>query len=94
MPWVLGRGRRPPNFFAPGACKSRAVLVYKVPEMSAQIVILIETGQPEWPRWMIFHKQKRRYWSSGCWRKRRRDGDLWHDKAKADQELRMVMLGS
>lgn len=62
--------------------------------MAAQEVMLIEVGQPPWPRWMIFHRDKCRYWSKGRWRKRRRNGDLWHIKAEAERELQIVRLGS
>ena len=62
--------------------------------MATNDVILLEIGQPKWRRWMVFHNKKRRYWSTGLWKKRKRDGEVWHDKAKAEQELRMVRLGS
>jgi len=62
--------------------------------MATQNVNLIEVGKPAWPRWMIFDTVKRRYWSKGVWKKRRRNGDLWHSKAEAEQELHVVRLGS
>jgi hypothetical protein len=55
--------------------------------MSGQDVMLIEVGQPAWPRWMIFHRDKCRYWSKGVWKKRRRNGALWASKSEAGKEL-------
>jgi len=58
--------------------------------MAIQEVNLIEVGQPTWRRWMIFDTAKRRFWSKGVWKKRRRHGDLWHSKAEAQKELGQV----
>jgi hypothetical protein len=62
--------------------------------MSAQPVILIDVGQPAWHRWMIFHSEKKRYWSKGTWIKRRRNGELGDDKTEAEKELNVARLGS
>ncbi len=62
--------------------------------MAPHNVILLEIGRPKWRRWMIFHRERNRYWRSGAWKKRRRDGELWHSKAEAEQELHIVRLGS
>jgi hypothetical protein len=58
--------------------------------MASQNVILFGVGQQKWPRWMIFDAVEKRYWSKGTWKKRRRNGDLWHDKAEAERELQAV----
>ena len=63
-------------------------------KMALQNVTLIEVGKPSWPRFMIFHTEKKRYWSKGAWKKRRRNGELWHDRAEAGKELHTVRLGS
>lgn len=55
--------------------------------MTSQDVILIDVGKPTWPRWMVFHQDKRRYWSKGAWKKRRRNGDLFASKVEAEKEL-------
>jgi hypothetical protein len=62
--------------------------------MAARDVILLEIGQPAWRRWMVFHRSKNRYWSKGLWKQHRRDGELWHSKIKAEQELHVVQMGS
>ena len=62
--------------------------------MSIPSVILIQIGQLEWRRWMIFHRVKYRYWAKGRWRKRRRDGELWYDRAEAEIKMDMVRSGS
>lgn len=55
-------------------------------------VVLIEIGRPEWPRWMICHTGRHRYWFKGRWRRRRRDGELWHDELEARNELQLARL--
>lgn len=62
--------------------------------MSAQLVVLLEVGQQAWPRWMIVHRGTRRYWSNGSWKKRRRNGDLWSNRAEAEQALHVARSGS
>lgn len=62
--------------------------------MASQNVTLIEIGQPSWPRWMIVHTEKKRYWSKGTWKKRRGNGELWSDRTEAEKELHTVRLGS
>jgi hypothetical protein len=62
--------------------------------MASPNVTLIEVGQPPWPRWMIFHSEKKRYWSKGAWKRRRRNGELWSDRTEAERELHTVQLGS
>jgi hypothetical protein len=62
--------------------------------MATTDVILIDVGQPAWSRWMILHREKNRYWSKGVWKKRRRNGDLWHSKVEAEKELQLVRMGS
>jgi hypothetical protein len=56
--------------------------------------IVIDLMQPEWRRWMIHSMSTRRYWGNGKWHKRRRDGELWNSKAEAEQEVRIVRMGS
>jgi hypothetical protein len=62
--------------------------------MSLQDVIVIDLMRSEWRRWMIYRISTKRYWGNGRWRKRRRDGDLWHDKSEAEREVQMVRLRS
>jgi hypothetical protein len=58
--------------------------------MPSQNVTLIDVGQPAWRRWMIYHSEKKRYWSKGNWKKRRRNGDLWQSKVEAEKELHVA----
>jgi hypothetical protein len=62
--------------------------------MPPKDVILIEIGKPAWPRFMIFHTGKNRYWDKGRWSKGGRNGELWHRKAEAEAELQFVRLAS
>lgn len=62
--------------------------------MALQNVILIEVGQPNWQRWMIFDQERKRYWSKGVWKKRRRNGDLWSSRVEAEQQLHVVRSGT
>ena len=62
--------------------------------MASQNVILIEIGQPTFPRWMIFHSERKRYWDQGRWAKKRKQGELWHRKSTAQKELQFVRLAS
>jgi hypothetical protein len=62
--------------------------------MELHDVVVIDLMRPDWRRWMIYRISTGRYWSKGRWRKRRRDGELWHDKVEAEKELQMVRLGS
>ena len=55
-------------------------------------VVLIEVGRSEWPRWMIHHAARCRYWFKGRWRRHRRDGELWHDELEAENELQLARL--
>jgi hypothetical protein len=55
--------------------------------MALRNVTLIEVGQPSWPRWMVYSNDRRRYWCKGTWKKRRRNGELWHNKSEAEKEL-------
>lgn len=62
--------------------------------MAVQPVILIEVGKPTWSRWMIFHREKNRYWDKGLWVKRRRQGELWQRKVEAQAEVQFVRLAA
>ena len=62
--------------------------------MAARDVILLEIGKPGFPRWMIVHQRKQRYWSKGLWKQHRREGDLWDSKIEAGKELHLVQMGS
>ena len=62
--------------------------------MASPTVILVEIGQPAFPRWMIFNCEKNRYWDKGRWVKQRRQGELWHRKVEAQAELQFVRLAS
>lgn len=57
-------------------------------------MIVIDLMRSEWRRWMIYRISSQRYWGNGKWRKHRRDGELWNSKAEAEQELRIVRMGS
>ena len=46
-------------------------------------IVLFAIGNIKWPRWMVYHVHKQRYWGNGRWVKRPRDGELWDNKRKA-----------
>jgi hypothetical protein len=60
--------------------------------MSPNDVQLIQIGRKKWPRWMIIHRSRRRYWFKGRWRKKRRDGDVWAHQANVEEELPLAKL--
>lgn len=55
-------------------------------------VVVLEVGRSEWPRWMIHHLGRHRYWFKGRWRRQRRDGELWHNESEAQKELQIARL--
>lgn len=58
--------------------------------MSESSINLIDVGQLAWPRWMIVHRERKRYWSKGTWKKRRRNGELWCNRTEAERELHIA----
>ena len=58
--------------------------------MSFPKVLLIQIGFGKWRRWMIWDREKDCYWCKGRWRQRRRDGEIWYEKADAIPEFQIV----
>ena len=55
--------------------------------MSANDIVIIQVGRPEWPRWMVFHRRRGCYLAFGQWEKQRRDGELWHNESEAEKHI-------
>lgn len=56
--------------------------------MSIQEVVLLEIGRTKWPRWIVYHAVRDRYWYKDRWVERPRDGELWNNKVEAEQARR------
>lgn len=52
-----------------------------------EIVTLISNGSSDWPRFMIYHRERDRYWNNGVWRSNRRDGEMWVNTRGTEQSL-------
>ena len=55
---------------------------------------LLQIGNTEWPRWMVYHDIRARYWSKGRWVKRRRNGEVWHKRSDAEVARQEAILFS
>ena len=51
--------------------------------MSIQEVVLLEIGRTKWPRWIVYHAVRDRYWCKDRWVMNPRDGELFNDEAEA-----------
>ena len=56
--------------------------------MSIQEVVLLEIGRTKWPRWIVYHAVRDRYWGGGRWVQIPRDGELWNNKMEAETARR------
>ena len=62
--------------------------------MSSQHIFLLSVGRPGFPRWMVIHDPKKKYWRNGTWTKLRRNGELWDSKTEAETELAVARASS